>query len=106
LTTKERPSLQREKSRDDLTARFFIHMSKNYASVRSELWESIKKAYQIERGIICGVRWTHKDGEYGQWCIQAYRIGKHPKSKVLGELDEVWKRISKQARTTNEEAHS
>jgi hypothetical protein len=79
----------------ELEARFFIHRSGSYASVRSELCSAIKEAYQIETGTICGVRWKHRNNTYGPWRIQAYwHYAGGLRSKVLGELDEVWERIS------------
>jgi len=75
---------------------FFIHKSESYASVRSELCAAIRGAYDIERGTVCGVRWKRKgESAYGPWRIQAYWHEQGGlRSRVLGELEEVWKEIS------------
>jgi len=75
---------------------FFVHKSKSYASVRSQLCTIIAELYQIDHGTICGVRWKRKrDNKYGPWRIQAYWHEQGGlRSRVLGELEEVWKQIS------------
>jgi hypothetical protein len=61
----------------------------------------IREEYGIERGTICGVRWKKKEGGYGAWRIQAYwHEAGSMRTKVLGELDEVWSRITAKARKT------
>jgi hypothetical protein len=81
--------------RTDLTKTFFIRSHGGYASVRSELCETIRETYGIEHGTICGVRWKRRKGSYGAWRIQAYwHESGAIRTKVLGELTEVWSRIA------------
>lgn len=87
------------KSKMDLPDKLFSRYkdARSYASVRVELWEKIKKAYHLERGVVCGVRWKRRKrtNEYGPWRIQVYWKEKgRMRYRVVGGLDDVWRKIS------------